>query len=107
MIGGFFGILLVISYLATAWSGPGSGENLFDSGLIPGLVTIFIIGLIGVFLFPRTVGLIFTPVVFATPIAFLLALLRSGISFALVIAGFGIAFWLVTFIIAKVRPEST
>jgi hypothetical protein len=107
MIGGLLGILLVISYIATAWSGPGSGENLFDGGLIPGLVSISFIGLVGVFLFPRTVGMMFTPVVFATPIAFILALLRSGFDFALVIAGFGIAAWLVTFIIAKVRPGST
>ena len=107
MLGGFLGIILGISYLATAWSGPGNGDNLFDGGLLPGLASIFIIGLVGVFLFPRTVGMMFTPVTFATPIAFILALLRSGFGFALVMVGFGIAAWLVTFIIAKVRPEST
>ena len=70
MIGVILGIGLVISYLATAWSGPGDGDTLFNGGFVPGLVVIFIIGIVGVFIFPRTVGMMFTPVTFATPIAF-------------------------------------
>jgi hypothetical protein len=107
MIGGIAGILLVISYLATAWSGPGDGDTLFNGGFLPGLLVILIIGAVGVFLFPRTVGMMFTPITFATPIAFVLALINSGIQFAFVMAGFGIAAWAVTFIVGKVRPEST
>ena len=107
MIGGILGILLAISYLGTAWTGPGNGDTLFNGGFVPGLVVIFIVGVVGLFLFPRTVGMMFTPVTFATPIAFVLALINSGIQFAFVMAGFGIAAWAVTFIVGKVRPEST
>lgn len=106
MISGILGIGLVISYLATAWSGPGDGDTFFNGGLVPGLVVIFIIGLVGVFIFPRTVGVMFTPVIFSAPIAFILALISSGLGFALEMAGFGIAAWTVTFIIGKFRPDS-
>jgi hypothetical protein len=107
MIGGILGIGLVISYLATAWSGPGDGDTLFNGGFVPGLVVIFIIGVVGLFLFPRTVGMMFTPIAFATPIAFVLGWISSGIGFGLVMLGFGILCWLVTLIIGIVRPEST
>ena len=33
MIGGILGIGLVISYLATAWSGPGEGDTLFNGSI--------------------------------------------------------------------------
>ena len=107
MIGGILGIFLVISYLATAWSGPGEGDTLFNGGFVSGLLIIFVIGAIGIFLFPRIVGMMFTPITFATPIAFILALINSGIQFALVMAGFGVAAWAVTFVVGKARPEST
>lgn len=106
MIGGILGIGLVISYLATAWSGSGEGDTLFNGGFVPGLVVIFGIGLLGVFLFPRTVGMMFTPITFATPIGFVLGWISSGIGFGLVMLGFGVLCWAVTFIIGKVRPES-
>jgi hypothetical protein len=107
MIGGILGILLAISYLGTAWTGPGDGDTLFNGGFIPGLVFIFGIGLVGVFLFPRTVGMMFTPITFMTPIAFVLGWISSGIGFGLVMLGFGVVSWAVTMIIGKVRPEST
>jgi hypothetical protein len=107
MIGAILGILLTISYLGTAWTGPGEGDTLFNGGFIPGLVVIFGIGLTGVFLFPRTVGMMFTPITFAAPIAFVLGWISSGFVYGLVMLGFGVAAWSVTFIIGKVRPEST
>lgn len=107
MIGSIFGIGLVISYLATAWSGPGEGDTLFNGGFVPGLIVFFGIGLVGVFLFPRTVGIMFTPITFATPIGFVLGWISSGIGFGLVMLGFGVLCWAVTFIIGKVRPKST
>jgi hypothetical protein len=107
VIGSILGIGLVISYLATAWSGPGEGDTLFNGGFVPGLLVIFGIGLVGVFLFPRTVGMMFTPITFAAPIAFVLGWISSGFVYGLVMLGFGVAAWSVTFIIGKVRPEST
>ena len=107
MLGGILGIGLVISYLATAWSGPGEGDTLFNGGFVPGLVVIFGIGLVGVFLFPRTVGIMFTPITFATPIGFLLGWISSGMGFGLVMLGFGVVSWAVTFIIGMVRPDAT
>ena len=106
MLGGILGIGLVISYLATAWSGPGEGDTLFNGGFVSGLVVILIIGLIGVFLFPRTVGIMFTPLTFATPIAFVLGWISSGIGFGLVMLGFGVVSWAVTFIIGMLRPDA-
>jgi hypothetical protein len=107
MIGGILGILLAISYLATAWSGPGEGDTLFNGGFVPGLIVIFVIGVVGVFLFPRTVGMMFTPITFTAPIALVLGWISSGIGFGLVMLGFGLVSWAVTIIIGKVRPEST
>ena len=107
MIGGILGILLAISYLATAWSGPGEGDTLFNGGFVPGLIVIFVIGVVGVFLFPRTVGMMFTPITFTAPIALVLGWISSGIGFGLVMLGFGVVSWAVTMIIGKVRPEST
>ena len=106
MIGGILGIGLVISYLATAWSGPGEGDTLFNGGFIPGVVVIFVFALVGIFLFPRTIGMMFTPITFATPVAFVLGWISSGIGFGLVMLGFGIICWFVTFVIGTVRPDS-
>jgi hypothetical protein len=107
MIGASAGIGLVISYLGAAWSGPDAEGNLFDSGFLSGLGAIAILCLIGVFLFPRTVGMAFTPTTFVSPIAFVLGWISSGFVYGLVMLGFGVAAWAVTFIIGKVRPEST
>lgn len=107
MIGGIAGIGLVITYLGAAWSGPGAEGNLFDSDFLSGLGAIGVLCLIGVFLFPRTVGMAFTPTAFASPIAFVLGWISSGIVYGLIMLGFGVAAWLVTLIIGKVRPEST
>ena len=107
MIGGILGLGLVISYLATAWYGPGEGDTLFNGGFVPGLLVIFGIGLVGVFLFPRTVGMMFTPITFVAPITFVLGWISSGFVYGLIMLGFGVAAWAVTFIIGKVRPEST
>ena len=107
MIGSIFGIGLVISYLATAWTGPDEGDTIFNGGFVAGLWVILAVGLVGVFLFPRTVGIMFTPITFATPIGFVLGWISSGIGFGLVMLGFGVLCWAVTFVIGKVRPEST
>jgi hypothetical protein len=107
MIGGVLGILLAVSYLTTAWSGPAEGDTLFNGGFIPGLLVFLGIGLVGVFIFPRTIGVMLTPIIFTAPIAFVLGWISSGIGFGLVMMGFGVVSWALTMIIGKVRPEST
>lgn len=107
MIGGILGLGLVISYLATAWSGPGEGDTLFNGGFLVGIQAIAFLCLVGVFLFPKTVGIALTPTSFALPIAFVLGWIRNDFTYGLVMLGFGVAAWAVTFIIGKVRPEST
>ena len=107
MIGGILGLLLAISYLSSAWSGPGEGDTVFNGGFWTGLGFIILFGIIGVFLFPRTVGMMFTPIGFVSPIAFVLAWVSSGFGFALVILGLGLATFGATFVIGKMRPEST
>jgi len=107
MIGGLAGIGLVITYLGAAWSGPGAEGNLFDSGFLVGIEAIAFLCLVGVFLFPKTVGIALTPTSFASPIAFVLGWIRNDLTYGLVMLGFGVAAWAVTFIISKVRPAST
>jgi hypothetical protein len=107
MIGGLLGIGIVLNYLGAAWSGPGSEGNITDGGLISGLGAFVIFGLIGIFLFPRTVGMAFTPAIFAAPIAFILGWISTGFTYALGMLLFGVGAWAITFIIGKVRPEST
>jgi hypothetical protein len=107
MIGGLLGIGMVLNYLGAAWSGPGSDGNIANSGLLPGLGAFAIFGLIGIFLFPRTVGMAFTPSIFATPVAFILGWVSTGFTYALWMLLFGVGAWAITFIIGKVRPEST
>lgn len=98
MIGGIAGIGLLITYLGAAWSGPGAEGNLFDSGFLSGLGVIAVLCLIGVFLFPSTVGMAFTPPGLASPIAFVLGWISSGFIYGLVMLGFGVAAWAVTLI---------
>lgn len=107
MIGIIAGIGLLFSYLAAAWSIETSDGFLFNSGIGGVFAILGVVTVIGIFLFPRTVGLAFTPMSFATPLAFLIALFRQGFTFSLFILAIGVGAWLVTFIVAKVRPDAT
>lgn len=98
---------ILLSYLGAAWTKDTSQDSLFDSGLLPALMVLGLLCLIGIFLLPRTVGMAFTPMAFATPIAFLLALFRNGLTYSLFILAVGVGAWCVTFIIGIVRPDAT
>jgi hypothetical protein len=56
--------------------------------------------------FATILALPFTPMSFAIPIAFLIALFREGVSYSLFILVVGIVAWLVTFIVGRVRPDA-
>ena len=107
MIGFLAGIGLLFSYLGASWSIDTAQDSLFNSGLGVAFAAFGILTVVGIFLFPRTVGMAFTPMSFATPIAFLIALLRHGFGYSLFILAIGVGAWLVTFIVRIVRPDAT
>jgi hypothetical protein len=105
MIGAIAGIGLLFSYLGVAWSGDTS-DSVFGEGLVVGFIAIGVWCLLGIFLFPRTVGMALTPAAFATPIAFIVALLRHGVSYGFSILLLGLACFVAQFLIGRLRPES-
>ena len=107
MIGFLAGIGLLFSYLGAAWNIDTSQSSLFSSGLGGAFASLGILTVAGIFLFPRTVGTAFTPMSFATPIAFLIALFRHGFGYSFFILAVGVGAWLVTFIVGMVRPDAT
>jgi hypothetical protein len=107
MIGLIAGLGLLFSYLGAAWSVDTSEGSLFSSGLGGALVILGILTIVGIFMFPRTVGTALTPMSFATPIAFLIALFRQGFEYALFILAVGIGAWAVTFIVGTIRRDAT
>ena len=107
MIGTIAGLGLLLSYLGAAWTIYTSEGSLFSSGISGAFAILGVVALIGIFLFPRTVGIAFTPMSFATPIAFVIALFRQSLTYSLFILAIGVGAWLVTFIVAKVRPDAT
>lgn len=107
MIGGLAGIGILFTYLGAAWTIDTTSDSIFGSGYLYGFLILAVMAVIGIFLFPRTIGMAFTPMSFATPIAFLIALIRHGFGYSLFILAMGIGAWLVTFIVGILRPEAT
>ena len=107
MIGFLAGLGLLFSYLGEAWTVDTSEGSLFSSGIAGAFAILGVVTLIGIFLFPRTVGTAFTPMSFATPIAFLIALFRHGFGYSLFILALGIGAWAVTFIVGIIRRDAT
>lgn len=107
MIGFIAGLGLLFSYLGAAWTVDTSEGSLFSSGLGGAFAILGVVTLIGIFLFPRTVGTAFTPMSFATPGAFLIALFRQGFGYSLFILAIGIGAWAVTFIVGTIRRDAT
>ena len=98
---------MLFSYLGAAWTVDTSGDSLFSSGLGGAFAILGVVTLVGIFLFPRTVGTAFTPMSFATPIAFLIALFRQGFGYSMFILALGVGAWMVTFIVGSARPDAT
>ena len=107
MIGFLAGIGLLFSYLGAAWTIDTTEVSLFSSGIGGAFIILGILAIVGIFLFPRTVGTAFTPMSFATPIAFLIALFRHGFGYSLFILAVGVGAWLVTFVVGIIRPDAT
>jgi hypothetical protein len=107
MIGTLIGIGLAISYLGAALGGQPEADNLFSSSITAGLGTLAILTLVGVFLFPRTIGIAFTPPLFVSPIAIIGGWIKQGTSTGIAMLVFALALWGSTQLIARVRPEAT
>ena len=107
MVGGFLGLLVGFAYIATSWDGPYSEDSIFDAMYWIDFVWLGGLLLVGIFLFPRTIGMMFTPVIFILPFAFLISLFRHGFAFAMAQTLFGLAGWATTILIGKFRPRST
>jgi len=107
LIGFLAGLGLLFSYLGAAWTVDTSEGSLFSSGIGGAFAILGVVTLVGIFLFPRTVGTAFTPMSFATPIAFLIALFRHGFGYSLFILAVGIGAWAVTFIVGIIRRDAT
>ena len=107
MIGFIAGLGLLFSYLGAAWTVDTSEGSLFSSDLGGAFAILGVLTLVGIFLFPRTVGTAFTPMSFATPVAFLIALFRRGFGYSLFILAIGIGAWAVTFIVGTLRRDAT
>ena len=107
MIGGFLGLLVGFAYIATSWEGPYSEDSIFDAMYWTDFIWLGGLLLVGIFLFPRTIGMMLTPVIFLLPFAFLIALFRHSFTFALAQTLLGLAGWAATILIGKFRPHST
>ena len=106
MIGTLIGLAMGFGQLSAAWNAEDNG-GLFEGSLLAGLGVIVILTLLGVFLFPRTIGFIFTPVFFTTPIAFIIGWVKHDFYHGFKILLLGLTCWLSTILIAKIRPEAT
>lgn len=107
MIGGLAGLGLLFSYLGAAWQRDTTTDSLFALNYGFALLSMAIFTVIGILLFPRTVGMAFTPMSWATPVAFIISLFRNDLDYSIFIAFIGVAAWLVTFIVGILRPDST
>lgn len=107
LIGILGGIGLVVTYVGAAWDGKLDEDNWFNGSILTVMLLLALILILGILFFPRTMGLILTPSVFMTPIAFIVGSIRNGIGHGLTMLFFGILMWGVTLIIARVRPQAT
>lgn len=101
MIGALASIGLAIGYITTAWNG--FGEDFELGTAVIGFVVVFFAGLI---FFPRTVGIALTPTGLLTPVCFVIAIFRVGLSGGFAILGIGVAALCGTWLIAALRPDA-
>lgn len=93
-MGTLFGLIAGIGLVITSWD----GELSFW-----GLPIFIIAALLGVFLFPFTVGTFMTGIMFASPIAIIAALINSNSQSALAALTIGISAFITQFIIGRIR----
>jgi len=97
MIGFILGLLLVGNFIGIAWSGIAIEISMF--------AILIIIG-VGIFLFPRTIGTSFTPMVIVTPFLFVISWARHGLNYSFQVLLLGVTAWLVTFLVSLIRRDA-
>jgi uncharacterized membrane protein len=107
MIGTLVGIGLAISYLSAVFGSTTEESNLFSGSLLAGLATIAIFTVVGLTLFPRTIGIAFTFPLIVSPIAIIGGFVKHGIYSGLTMLIFAMALWGSSQLIARMRPEAT
>lgn len=97
MIGFILGLILLSNYIGIAWTGTQVDIRMF--------AVLLVIG-VGVFLFPRTIGMAFTPMAMASPVLFIVSWVKYDFTYSLQVLLLGITAWLVTFVISQIRKDS-
>ena len=105
MIGSFLGALVGWVYLSSSWQPLGFGETVF-SGFGQALIVLLVCLAVGIFLFARTIGIMFTPTIFIAPLAFIIGWIKNGLLFGLSQLLFGLLAWGIAQIISKFRPSA-
>ena len=101
MIGTLVSIGLSVTYITTAWNGFSD-----DFQIGPAVISFVVVLAVGIFLFPRTVGIALTPVGLLSPVCFVIAIFRVGLETGIAVLGIGAAALLGTWLIAAVRPDA-
>jgi hypothetical protein len=107
MLGTLIGIGLALGYLSAVFGSTQENTNLFSGSLLAGLATIGLLSVIGLTLFPRTIGIAFTFPIIVSPVAIIGGFVKHGLSSGLTMLIFAIALWGSSQLIARVRPEAT
>ena len=101
MIGVLASIGLAVTYITTAWNG--FSDN-FQAG--PAIISFVVALVVGIFLFPKTIGVALTPTGMLSPVCFVIAIFRVGVGTGFAVLGIGVAALLGTWLIATVRPDA-
>lgn len=96
-MGSFLGFFAGLGVISSAWSGD---LDFWGIGLFVALA------LIGIVIFPRTVGTFATAIMFMSPIAVIAGLINGTSDSAIAALGIGIGAGATQFIVGRVRPDS-
>lgn len=107
MIGTLIGIGLAISYLSAVFGNAPEDTGIFSGSLLAALGGLAVLTVIGLILFPRTIGIAFTLPLIVSPIAVIGGFVKHGLNSGLSMFIIAVALWGSSQLIARVRPEAT
>lgn len=97
-MGSILGLFIGLGLISSAWSGE------LESW---GIGLFIVLAVLGIFIFPRTIGTFATAIMFLGAIAIIAALINGNSDSALTAFGITLSAAITQFIVGKVRPEST